>query len=142
MTAGTEPRLCFCDAAKMAAGLAATAMPFAGSHAEQAERWLRIMRVNGAVGDAMQGIGLPEEPLVAEALSSGGEPGRSDAVATVVEAAVSSARARNADAVTTEDLFHGVAATYGPVFDHALAIRGTTTSEVLERMSRGSVRGS
>src|SRR3954449_7928367 len=101
----TDPRLCFCDSARMTIGLAATALPFARSHAEQAERWLRILRVNGAVGSAMQGIGLPEQPLVAHAGPSDAEPCRPDAVALVVEAAARSARERDAEGVTTQDLF-------------------------------------
>jgi hypothetical protein len=135
----TGHRLCFCDAAKMAVGLAATALPFARSDAEQAERWLRILRVNGAVGNAMQGIGLPEYPLVADAGPPPVDPCRPDALAMVIEAAEGSARERDGDAITTEDVFVGVAETYGPAFDHALAIRGTTVAEVLERMARAQV---
>jgi hypothetical protein len=134
----TEPRrrLCFCDAARMAVGLAATALPFARSDSEQAERWLRILRVNGAVGNAMQGIGLPEYPLVADVGPPPADPCRPDALALVIEAAERNARERDGEAITTEDVFVGVTATYGPAFDHALAIRGTTAAEVLERMAR------
>ena len=135
----TDRRLCFCDSAKMAVGLAATALPFARSHAEQAERWLRILRVNGAIGNAMQSIGLPEYPLLADAGPPPADPCRPDALALVIENAERSARERDADAITTEDVFVGVAATYGGAFDHALAIRGTTTVEVLERMGRAQV---
>jgi hypothetical protein len=123
----------------MAVALASTALPFARSHSEQAERWLRILRVNGAVGNAMQGIGLPEYPLVAEAGPPPSDPCRSDALAMVIESSARSARERDADAITTEDVFVGVAATYGSAFDHALAIRGTTAAEVLERMRRAQV---
>jgi hypothetical protein len=136
----TERRLCFCDAAKMAVGLGATALPFAGSHSEEAERWLRVLRMSGAVGEALQGLGVPEHPLVASANPSDAQPREPDAVGTVIEAATHSARARDADAVTTGDLFQGVAATYGPAFDHALAIRGTTSAEVIERLARPPVR--
>ena len=137
----TEPgrRLCFCDAARLSVGLAATALPFARSDSEQAERWLRILRVNGAVGNAMQGIGLPEYPLVAGAGPPPASPRRPDALALVIEAAERNARERGGEAITTEDVFVGVAATYGPAFDHALAIRGTTAAEVLERMARAQV---
>jgi hypothetical protein len=132
----TAGRLCFCDAAKMAVGLAATALPFARSHAEEAERWLRILRVNGGVGNAMQAIGVSEHALVADAGPTAAERCRPDALAAVIESASSSARERGDDAITTEDLFVGVVATYGPAFEHALAIRGTTSAEVLERMGR------
>jgi hypothetical protein len=132
----TAERLCFCDAAKMAVGLAATAMPFARSHAEEAERWLRILRVNGGVGNAMQAIGVSEHSLVSHAGSTASEPCRPDALAQVIDAALRSAREGDADVVTTADLFAGVAATYGPAFEHALAIRGTSSAEVLERVAR------
>jgi hypothetical protein len=132
----TPGRLCFCDATKMAVGLAATALPFARSHAEEAERWLRILRVNGGVGNAMQAIGVSEHALVADAAAAAPDPRRPDALAAVIDAASSSARERGSDAITTEDLFVGVAVTYGPAFEHALAIRGTTSAEVLERVAR------
>jgi hypothetical protein len=123
----------YCDAAMMAVGLAGTAMPFAGSRGEEAERWLRILSVSGAVGNAMQAIGVPEEPFVSSAGPIAGER-RTDAFESVVGAAQASACARGTAAVATEDLLAGVHATYGPAFDHALAIRGTTMAEVLERV--------
>lgn len=132
----TAGGLRFCDAAKLAVGLAATALPFAGSHAEEAERWLRILRVNGAVGNAMQAIGVSEHRLVDGPAATAVDPCRPDALAAVIDAASGSAREREADAITTEDLFVGVAATYGPAFDHALDIRGTSSAEVLERVAR------
>ena len=135
----TQDRLGFCDSAKMAVGLAATAMPFARSHSEQAERWLRILRVNGAVGNAMQGIGLPEYPLIADAAPVSVEPCLPDALTMVIERATRNAHERGGDTITTEDVLVGVMTTYGPAFDQALAIRGTTPAEVLERMQRTQV---
>jgi hypothetical protein len=132
----TRPRLRFCDASKMAVGLAATALPFARSRSEEAERWLRILRVNGAVGNAMQAIGVSEHPLVAVSEPMAVDPCEPGALAEVIEAASIGARERQAEAIATEDLFVGVVKTYGPAFDHALAIRGTSSAEVLERVSR------
>jgi hypothetical protein len=132
----TAGRFCFCDAAKMAVGLAATALPFARSHTEEAERWLRILRVNGGVGNAMQALGVSEHALVADAGQTAAEPCRPDALAAVIDSASASARERDGDAITTEDLFVGVAVTYGAAFEHALAIRGTSSAEVLERVAR------
>jgi hypothetical protein len=135
-TIETDRRLCFCNAARMTIGLAATALPFARSHSEQAERWLRILRVNGAAGNAMQAIGLPEHPLIGDTPPIAPEPCLPDALAIVIEKATRNARERDADTITTEDVFIGVATTYGPAFDQALAVRGTTAAEILERMSR------
>src|SRR5918992_4396168 len=44
-------------------GLASTALPFATSVEDEAERWLRIMRLHGQVGVALQALGVPEGPL-------------------------------------------------------------------------------
>ena len=68
----------FFGSAKIAVALAATAMPFASTHCEEAERWLRILRVNGAVGNAMQALGLPEEPFEMPAARGGGIPATPD----------------------------------------------------------------
>jgi hypothetical protein len=124
----------YCDAAMMAVGLAGTALPFAGSHSEEAERWLRILRVSGAVGNAMQAIGMSEEPLVARRGPSA-EACRPHTLEAVVEAARAAMRERDATAITTEDLFAGVHTTYGAALDHALAVRGTSVAEVFERLA-------
>ena len=134
MGTAEETTRCYCDAAMMVVGLAGTALPFARSHAEEAERWLRILRMSGAVGAAMQAIGMPEDPLTsrAEPITDARRP---DALEAVIEAAEASMRARQAQAIGTEDLLVGVKATYGAALDHALAIRGTTLDEVCERIS-------
>src|SRR5215467_13453553 len=44
-------------------GLARTAVPFAASREDEAERWVRVMRVHGQVGQAMQSLGVGEAPL-------------------------------------------------------------------------------
>lgn len=124
-------RRCFCDAARMAVALAATALPFARSNAEEAERWLRILRVNGAVGNAMQALGMPEESFTGVA-AGGHDPCRPGALDAVIEAAASNARDRGTDVIATEDLLAGVLATYGGAFENALASRGTSAAEVLE----------
>ncbi|MEA2466661.1 MAG: hypothetical protein QOJ57_787 [Thermoleophilaceae bacterium] len=123
---------CFCGSAKIAMALAATAMPFASTHSEEAERWLRILRVNGAVGNAMQGLGLPEEPLELGAPVVGDDPCRPDSIDSVITAATAECRKRGRDAITTADLFVGVLSTYGPAFEKTLAVRGTTSEEVLD----------
>jgi hypothetical protein len=130
-------RTCYSEAATIAVALAATALPFAGSHPEEAERWLRILRVHGMVGNAMQALGVPEQPLyeyVGERAIESRDP---DALAAVINAASHNAREYGSGAIATEDLLVGVLSTYGAAFDHALEIRGTTKSELLERVARG-----
>jgi hypothetical protein len=131
-----DDRLCLCSAAKLAVGLAAVALPFARSDAEEAERWLRILRMNGFVGQAMQALGVPENPLVAETAASAAEPCRPDSFDTVVATARGHAHERDAEAITTEDLLFGVRTTYGKAFEHALAIRATTSAELLDCIER------
>jgi hypothetical protein len=122
----------FCDHAKIAVALAGVALPFAHSHQEEAERWLRILRVNGAVGNAMQAIGLPEHPFVESLNPAAAEPCRPGSFEAVVEAAAANQHAHDADLITTEDLLVGVIATYGPVFEDALVNRGTSSTELFE----------
>ena len=50
------------DAAVVAA-LAGTAMSFSHSAEDQAERWLRALRLHGKVGTALQALGVGEAPL-------------------------------------------------------------------------------
>jgi hypothetical protein len=129
-----EPR-CYRDAAMMAVGLAATALPFACSHAEEAERWLRILRVSGAVGNAMQAVGVPEDPL-APGIGADSDVRLADPLESVLSAAEANGRTRAEKGIATEDLLVGVHQAYGPAFDYALAIRGTTVAEVFERVER------
>jgi hypothetical protein len=129
-------QLCLCDSAKLSVGLAAVALPFARSHSEEAERWFRILRVNGVVGRAMQAIGLPEHPLIDESPDGAMEPRRPESVERVISEAQGRARERLAPAITTEDLLFGVRMTYGAAFEHALSIRGTTSEELLDRIER------
>jgi hypothetical protein len=42
--------------------LAGTAMAFAHSADDEAERWLRVMRLHGQVGDVLQALGVGEAP--------------------------------------------------------------------------------
>jgi hypothetical protein len=135
---GTATR--YCDAAMMAVGLAGTALPFASTHAEEVERWLRILRVSGAVGTAMQALGMPEEPLMSGVERSSADR-LVDPLKAVLLAAEDSARERQAEAIDTLDLLKGVKAAYGRALDHALAVRGTSFTEVVERLesSYGSI---
>ena len=51
------------DAALVVA-FAGTAMPFAHSAEDEAERWLRALRLHGQVGAALQALGVGEAPLM------------------------------------------------------------------------------
>jgi hypothetical protein len=49
--------------AAMVLGIAATAMPFARTRQEEAERWLRVLRLHGDVGATLQALGVSEGAL-------------------------------------------------------------------------------
>ncbi|HUN77385.1 MAG TPA: hypothetical protein VMU32_00525 [Solirubrobacteraceae bacterium] len=49
--------------AAIALGIAATALPFARTPQDEAERWLRVLRLHGDSGAALQALGVSEGPL-------------------------------------------------------------------------------
>ena len=49
--------------AAMALGIASTAMPFARTPEDEAERWLRVLRTHGEAGIALHALGVSEGPL-------------------------------------------------------------------------------
>jgi hypothetical protein len=119
--------------------LAGTAMPFAHSREDEAERWLRVLRMHGRVGEALQALGVPEAPLMTPARPApsptaarrtGGDP-----VDAICRRAVRLADARSADRVATLDILFAVLATYGQAFDRALYVRGTSREELVERLA-------
>jgi hypothetical protein len=129
--------------AAMALGIASTAMPFARTPEDEAERWLRVLRMHGEAGSALQALGVSEGPLRA----SGGSSDREsptlagaddrDPVARVSEHAVDIAGRRGAGGVGTKDLLMAVMRIYGEDFDRVLRAHGTDREEVLERLAAG-----
>jgi hypothetical protein len=119
-------------------GLAATAMPFAHSREDEAERWLRVLRMHGRVGEALQALGVPEAPLMTSArpapTPAAAPPESGEPVDAICRRAVRMADARSADRIATVDLLFALLATYGQTFDRALYIRGTSRDELLERL--------
>ncbi|HMD56876.1 MAG TPA: hypothetical protein VKG82_05335 [Solirubrobacteraceae bacterium] len=121
-------------------GMASTALPFADSAEAEAERWLRILRMHGRAGAALQALGVSEAPLeAAEAELVESEPpdqsGREDMVRTVTEQAVHVAVEREAKLVSAGDVLVAVMHVYGSDFDHVLQAHGTDREEVLERLA-------
>jgi len=127
--------------------LAGTAVPFAASAEEEAERWLRVMRLHGEVGCALQSLGVPPAPLETTARPSSKRQWRlrtlgGDAVEIVTAGATERCRARDASLIRTSDLLAAVIDLYGEAFDAALAGRGTCRDELLERLHRPLVSAS
>ena len=119
--------------------LAGTAMPFAHSAADEAERWLRALRLHGQVGSVLQALGVGEAPLVTGAEQerpSGDAPARGpENLDEVTRRATAVAAKREADTVGTPDLLFAVFEVYGELFDRALYMRGTGREELVERLA-------
>jgi hypothetical protein len=127
----------------MVLGIASTAMPFARTREDEAERWLRLLRLHGEVGIALQSLGVSEMALPqptaggerAPAEPSGGAA--PDAVASVTEHTVRIAGERGANGVGTTDVLMAVMHVYGEDFDRVLLAHGTDRDEVLARLRAG-----
>ena len=126
------------DAALVIA-LAGTAMPFAHSAEDEAERWLRALRLHGQVGVALQALGVGEASLMTGAEREPDGPGTpphgADALDEVTRRAGHFAGARDAETIGTADLLFAVLDVYGKLFDRALYLRGTSREELVERMA-------
>jgi hypothetical protein len=122
--------------AALVLGMASTALPFAGSREEEAERWLRILRLHGDAGAALQSLGVSEAPL--EDAAGGGTareaPGNETSVAEVGARAADFASRRGSHAVGSTDVLVAVMDVYGEDFDRVLRVHGTDRGEVLERL--------
>jgi hypothetical protein len=119
--------------------LAETAIPFAVSVEDEAERWVRLLRLHGQVGLALQSLGVGESPLSTMAQPHAvrvlrSRPLGEDPVADVTLAARRLAAKRGARAAATVDVLFAVIGVYGRTFDRALYIRGTSVDELLERL--------
>jgi hypothetical protein len=127
--------------ARIVLALGRTSLPFATCRTQEAERWLRVLRMHGHVGAALQSLGVPERRLegASDAWPAQGrwEDGRRhDAtVARVCCSAVDFARQSGAKSVGTVHILFAVLAIYGWAFDHELYRRGTCRDEVFAALA-------
>jgi hypothetical protein len=128
--------------AAMVLGIAATAIPFARTPEDEAERWLRILRLHGEVGATLQALGVSEDSLRASHEEVDGErfedatnPEHRDVIALVTDGAVRVATERGAAGVGTIDVLMAVMQVYGTIFERALRAHGTDADEVLGRLA-------
>jgi len=133
--------------AQMVLGIAATAIPFARTPEEQAERWLRVLRLHGEVGATLQALGVSEDSMRvhADTAAPGSRAGETDlagrdVVALVTDRAASIAHERGASGLSTTDVLMAVLQVYGAVFERALRAHGTDTEEVLARLAAEATR--
>ncbi len=150
-----SPKPTLAPDAAMVLGIAATAIPFARTPEDEAERWLRVLRLHGEVGNVLQSIGVSEEVISVIPENGPGDPGvsgahgagadavgtdpaggeRRDVIALVGQYAERIAAARGSAGVATTDVLVAVLQVYGPVFEQALRAHGTDADEVLERLA-------
>src|SRR6516225_6449297 len=104
--------------AELVLGIAATAIPFARTADEEAERWLRVLRLHGEVGVALQALGVSEDSLLPDHTDAdrSADGLHSDAVTNIAEEAVKVADARSAAGVATTDVLVAVMRVYGAHF--------------------------
>ena len=126
--------------------LADTAVPFAHSPEDEAERWVRVLRMHGWVGQTLQSLGVGEAPLETPAQPVSirllrRRPLGEDIVEMVTTRAQEFARGRGAGAVCTVDILFALFAVHGKTFDRALYIRGTSREELVERLPSGAEAG-
>ena len=121
--------------------LAETTIPFAVSPEDEAERWVRVLRLHGQVGAALEALGVREAPLSTIAQPHSlrllrSRPLGEDVVTEVTRAARRLASMRGAEATGTLDVLFGVIGMYGNAFNRALYIRGTSVEGLLTQLAQ------
>lgn len=122
------------DAALMV-GIASTAMRFAQSEEDEAERWLRVLRRHGEAGAVLGSLGVSEAPVHARERDPGPSRARAtDPVTAVTERASQIAAQRHASRVATTHVLAAVMGVYGTAFDRVLAAHGGDHDELALRV--------
>ena len=118
-------------------GLAGTSVMHARNEYDAAERWVRVMRLYGVVGAAMQSLGVGETPIDTAAAEPAHrhKPDKVPGAEEVTAKSRDMALHRGAPAVGTIDVLFACFDLYGPAFDRALYVRGTGRDELLERIA-------
>jgi hypothetical protein len=142
---GEQPKIGLSQDAAIVLALAETAIPFAATREDEAERWVRVLRMHGQVGGVLQGMGVGEAPLETLAdvpsVRTPRRPGNR-AVDEVARASARFAHGRQARLIGTVDVLFAVFEVYGKAFDRALYVRGATREELIERLAAGAAANS
>jgi hypothetical protein len=135
---GSSQALPVSAAATITLALAETLVPLAASRVDEAERWLRIMREHGHVGNALAELGMASRQLSTPAAERRPTAEHdADPVKVVTEDAAGFALERNAPAVSTLDVLFAVILDYGKLFDRALySATSQTRSDLLTALSQ------
>src|SRR5688500_532681 len=87
-----QPKLPFSQDAAIVLALAETAIPFASTREDEAERWVRVLRLHGQVGGVLQALGVGEAPLETIAQAPMSKTPRMPGQNVVAEVAAAAAR--------------------------------------------------
>ena len=142
---GELPKIGLSQDAAIALALAETAIPFSSTREDEAERWVRVLRMHGQVGGVLQGMGVGEAPLETLAdVPSVRTPRRPEdnSVRDVAQASARFAAGRGAELIGTVDVLFAVFDVYGKAFDRALYVRGATREELIERLAADAIAAS
>lgn len=136
MTASTHIPLS--EDAALVTALAGTAMAFSHCAEDEAERWVRALRLHGRAGSVLQALGVGESPLErADDLCDqprSAPPLGPAALDGSMRKAAELAAAGGAETVGTTHLLLALFDVYGDAFDVALQARGASRVEILERI--------
>lgn len=139
--------------AAIAVGLASTAMPFARTPEAALERWLRILRLYGDAGAALQSLGVGEDRVQepgshaagqVSAAQAAGAPEHAagaggDGIDRVCERAWEIAhRHGGGGLITTGHLLLAVMSLYGAEFDRVLQAHGCDREDLAQRLGAGA----
>ena len=121
------------DAALVVA-LAGTAMPFAHSAEDEAERWLRALRLHGQVGAALQALGVGEAPLMTSSAGGADGPVRLRSAPSVDEVPASWRLPEARRTTRSHARLLSPCSTFTAAYvDRVLYMRGTSRDEAGER---------
>ncbi len=134
----------FASDAAMVLGIASTAMPFTRTPEDEAERWLRVLRLSADVGAALQVLGVSEGRPVRDpeeggdrAYASASGAATHDAVEQVTEQAARIARERDSAEIGTTDVLMAVMCVYGAEFDRVLRAHDVDPDDLIELVGAG-----
>lgn len=119
-------------------GIASTALPFAESVEDEAERWLRLLRHHGEAGALLASLGISEARIERPGDPEVGdrpELGDSRVINSVVAQATRVAAKRDAAKVTTTDVLLAVIDVYGDTFARVLKAHGGDVQELAGRLN-------
>jgi hypothetical protein len=107
-------------------------VPAEATATDQAERWLRILRLHGRAGEAFRRVGIRERPIatVAEPAKGARTLGQHEVIAS----AANVARAAGASTTDTVHVLFAVRAVFGPSLDRALYAQGISWDQLTKQL--------